>query len=400
MKRLALGLTVVCLTLVAGAASKVTDYAKAVDCGKDAVVLCVGSGWMKDCEKYKTVFGTLAARTPGDFVFALYDRPSGLSEEQVKALGKLPVEFFGYPCLIYIDNAGRPIAQYEGISLEALAKIGGKLGEHAKMCATRDAAIKNARTAKDPRTKAKLIGRALAPWLDPIIDTYSERAIGSYQAAAKPFVKEMREADPADPEGWAEKYEFCYAPIMEKTICKGGEAAARAEIERLLGKSAFRPIQRQFVYGMLFKVELDQVRDDEAPLDRAIRALRTGIDIAPRTTLAQAMRNLLAYYTEPVRLRDMRWTSRDNRPRWQAAECDCSRDVHDSGRYLVEFHALTDGTQIRKVSFEGGKIGTQKPGTQTWACDFPGGRPILKFELKGSGWFSGTGEIRITKGGT
>lgn len=379
-------------------AGEVMEYAKALKRDKHIAVLCVGLDWMVDANKYKNEFKVLAARGSSEISFALYDRASGLNDEQVKALGKLPVEFFDYPCLIFIDAKGNPIRQYEGITLTELHQMGPKLIELVKLCQTRDEALKNARTAKDPKTRARLIGMAIAPWMDPIIDTYSERAIGGYQNAVKSLVDEMRAADPVDAEGWAEKYSFCYMPIMEGKIAKQGGEAARKEIDRLLGKSAFRPVQRQLVYCMLFKYELDQVKSDDEPLDRAIRALRTGIDIAPSTTIAEAMRNIINYYTEPVQLRDMRWVSRDNRPRWQAAMSDVSKEVKNKGTYVVEFRHRTGGTQIRKVAFAGNRPGKQIAGTQKWECEYTGDtKPIVTFELKGSGWFSGTGEIIITK---
>ena len=103
-----------------GRANPVKPYAEALKDGKDMMILCVGSDWMSDADRYIAAFRTAAQGFSGEVTWALYDRRAGLGDEQAKALGKLPCEVYGYPCLIYRDSEGRPLFQQEAIRLEAL----------------------------------------------------------------------------------------------------------------------------------------------------------------------------------------------------------------------------------------------------------------------------------------
>lgn len=386
-------------------ANDVKPYAEAVKTGKDVLVLCVGTGWMEDCEKYKSAFRNAAQGFSGDVVWAFYDRPSDLTPEQANALGKLPCEVFGYPALVYRDGEGRPLFQREMIPLAALQKLGPVATKTLKLRNDRDIALKAARAMPKGAAKAAALGKALAPLLDPVIATYSERAIGAYQNSVKDIVKEIRAADPTDAEGWALKYSFCYMPIVEGQICKDGYEENCRLIAGHLERPALLPIQRQMLYAMRFKVELDKANaepEDEGdekqkPLTAALKALKDGIALDPKSTVAEAMRQTTDYYTKPVMLTDMRWLGKDNRPRWQKATLDCVSVAKVGGLYRVTFAAKAGGTRFRKVRFAGGPAGEDLSGG-VWRCRFPGeGKAVLEMELKGSGWFDGHGDIVVTK---
>ncbi len=394
MKRMLLILSFV-MTLTASAV-EVKPYADAVKSGRDVLVLCVGTGWMPQNEKYIEAFKAAAGEYEGAVEFALYDRPMGLSSEEVNALGHLPCEFFGYPCLIFRDAEGRPILQRERVTLASVAKTPAVATHYAKLCAERDAALKAARALPDGPAKAAALGKALAPILDPIISTYSERAIASYQNSVRGIVNEIRRADPSDAAGWATKYSFCYLPLQEGKIWKGSYEANQTLINDYLKMSALLPIQRQMVYCMRFKNEMQRA-GGEGSIGPALQALRDGIALDPKSTLAEAMRNMIEYYTAPVRLRKMGWENRDNRPRFQKAVLNCASVVKSAGNYRVEFRARTGGTSFRNVKFVGNPEGAKQNGN-VWLCSFSGeGRPILELEIRGSGWFSGNGDIIITK---
>ena len=134
-----------------GRANSVKPYAEALKDGKDMMILCVGSDWMPDADRYIAAFRTAAQGFSGDVTWALYDRRAGLGDEQAKALGKLPCEVYGYPCLIYRDSEGRPLFQQEAIRLEALQKLAPLATRTLKIRNDRDIALKAARAmAKGP----------------------------------------------------------------------------------------------------------------------------------------------------------------------------------------------------------------------------------------------------------
>lgn len=378
-----------------GWTNPVKPYAEAIKDGKDVMVLCVGSGWMLNADRYIAAFTAAAQEYSGEVTWALYDRKSGLKEEQVNALGKLPCEVYGYPCLIYRDCEGRPLFQQECIRLESVQKLSSLATKTFKLRTERDAALKTAREMEKGPAKAAALGKALAPILDPVLNTYSERAVGAYQGSVKKIVNEIREADPKDKDGWAMKYSFCYLPILQE-FNKRDASENEAELARLLAKKALLPVQRQQLYCIRFKMLMDQTPEEES-LEKALAVLKEGIAIEPSSPMAASMRNIIAYYTDPVRLSDMRWIGKDNRPRWQKAVLDCSRVVKVGGKYRVTFKEKAGGTSFRNVSFARSPAGVER-GKGVWSCEFSGeGKPILQMELRGSGWFAGNGDIVITR---
>ncbi len=394
MKNLLLG---VCAGLCWMAqAAEVQPYAEALKTGKPVLVLCVGQGWMPRYEAVVAAYQEAAKAYDGEMQIALYDRPAGLSQEEINALGKLPCEFFGYPCLIIRDAEGRPVFQREGVPVSTVKKAAAYAKKYEKLCAARDAALKAAREMPVGLPKAEALGQALSPILDPVIATYSERAIAAYQNSVRGIVNEIKKADPNDTDGWAMKYTFCYMPIQEGTINKKPYDENEKMIQDYLNKKALLPIQRQMVYAMRFKNELLRA-GGEGDLTPAIKALDDGIALAPKTTIAEAMRNMKNYYQSPVKLSGMKWSGRDNRPRWHKAILNCSSQVKESGQYRVTFEKKAGNTSFRKVRFMGCADGKDL-GRGAWSCNFTGeGKPILEMELRGHGWFEGRGEIHIQK---
>lgn len=377
-----------------GRANPVKPYAEALKDGKDMMILCVGSDWMPDADRYIAAFRTAAQGFSGEVTWALYDRRAGLGDEQAKALGKLPCEVYGYPCLIYRDSEGRPLFQQEAIRLEALQKLAPLATRTLKIRNDRDIALKAARAMAKGPAKAEALGKALAPILDPVLGSYSERAVGAYQDSVRSVVKEIREADPADTDGWAAKYSFCYLPLAE-SFGKHDAVENLDAVSVLLTKKALLPVQRQQLYSLRFSLLLGQTEEDEK-IDGALAALKEGIAVDPTSPMAASMRNVMAYYTNPVRLSGMRWLGKDNRPRWQKAILDCSGVVKVGGTYRVSFRPRAGGTRFRKVAFAGGAVGEERGGD--WICRFPGeGKAVLEMEIKGSGWFDGNGDIVVTR---
>jgi hypothetical protein len=277
-----------------------------------------------------------------------------------------------------------------------VSKLAETVVRISKLRKERDKALSAARAMRPGREKAAALGRALSPLMDPVVGGYSERALQDFHRALQPLVQEISDADPSDADGWAMKYSFSYLPVVESKVLGRPAEEVESMTAAWLGKPALLPVQKQMIWAMRFKARLDAAGEN-GPLESAVAALDAGIALAPGTTMAEAMRNMKAYYTEPVRLSGMKWRSRDNRPRFQKAVLDCSSALKGPGTYLVEFKPIKTGTAIRNVRFTGGPPG-ESIGGDVWRCKFQAkGEPVLEFELKGSGWFPGHGDISLRR---
>ena len=373
-------------TAVAASAQMVKPYSEAVKEKRDLIVLCVGSGWMKNADRYLSAFTAAANPAADDAVWCVYDRASGITKEEINALGRLPCEIYSYPALIYRDGDGRVVFQRENIRAKDLKDLASLVAETAAKVKARDRALEAARQLSG-REKAAALGKALSPLLDPVLSTYSERAMSAYQNSVNSIVNEIKAADPADTDGWALKYTFNYFDFA-----KGQRGS---DFESYIAKSALLPVQKQFLYALMFKRELDKLKDGE-PSEKAVWPLEKGIALAPSTPVAESLRNMRDYYVNPVRLENMRWLKRDNRPRWQKATLDASASVKEPGEYRVTFKEAQGGTDFRNVGFAGAEPGVKLDGRgKSWRCRFPGGEPTLELEIRGSGWFDGHGDIEI-----
>lgn len=386
------------LLAVACRAANVKTYADALSSGKekDIMILCVGSGWMADCDKIKSAFAAAARGYSGDAVFAVYDRPAGLTREERNALGWLPCSVYGYPAAIYRDAHGVPLFVRESITEAGVAKLGEIAAKLSKMRRERDKALDAAREMRPGREKAAALGKALSPLMDPVVGGYSERILQDVHRALAPMVEEIKAADPSDEDGWAMKYSFTYLPIVESKILEGDASEIEDMTSGWLEKPALLPVQKQMIHAMRFKARLDAA-GQEGDLGPALAALDAGIALDPNTTMAEAMRNMKAYYTGPVKLSGMKWLSRDNRPRLQKAVLDCSGSLNGPGTYIVEFRPRAPGTEIRNVHFRGCPAG-DFIGGDAWRCKFMlKAEPVLELELRGTGWFPGHGDIAVRR---
>ena len=379
-----------------GGAANVKTYAEAANSGKDVMVLCVGSGWMAGADRFKAAFASAARGYSGDALFALYDRPAGATREQINALGRLPCSVYGYPAVVYRDAAGVPLFLREAVTEDAVQKLGEVAAKLSKMRAARDKALAAARAMRPGREKAAAFGKAISPLMDPVVGGCSERTLEDVHRALAPYAAEILAADPSDEDGWAMKYTFTFLPVMESKVVGCNPDEVEAMTEGWLEKPALLPVQKQMVWCMRFKARLDAA-GAEGDLSGALAALDAGIALDPATTMAEAMRNVKAYYTEPVKLSGMRWLSRDNRPRFQKAVLDCTGALKGPGTYRVEFIPRERGTAIRNVRFADCPPG-EETGGDVWRCKYVNkAPPTLEFELRGTGWFPGHGDISIRR---
>ena len=294
------------------------------------------------------------------------------------AAEKLPVEIFCYPAWVYMDDGGKAIYHQEGTAEKP------DTAEFESRVQKRDAALKEAEGLQG-LDKARKIGEALGYVLDPVMSSFSQRAMDSYMSQYKKELAELKKCDPEDALGYYLKYNFIILPNVEGVICKNlskkDYAANDAYIERELSKQVLLPNQRQEIMLFKYKNLLEQDK-----LDEAMQVLADAIAVKPDTPVAEACRNVRKYFMEPVRLTSLSWRQEDNRPRWHKVILELGSVVNKPGKYEIKFVHEAGRTLFRA----GGKEGT------VFEYNYDGqGNPEFHFEIRGTGWFDGRGRIEV-----
>ena len=291
---------------------------------------------------------------------------------------KLPVEIYCYPAWVYLDDGGKAIYHQEGTSEKPDTT---ELESRVRM---RDAALKAAEGLQG-LDKARKIGEALGYVLDPVMSSFSQRAMDSYMRQYRKERDEIKKCDPEDTLGYYFKYDFITLSVVEGVICKNMSkhdyAANDAYIDNLLAKQVLLPNQRQEILIFRYKNFLDQNK-----LDEAMQALADAIAVKPDTRSAEACRNVRKYFMEPVRLNGMKWRQEDNRPRWQEA--------------ILDLGVTKPGTYTIKFIHEAGRTGFRVNGKEGTTFDYVydgNGKPEFHFEIRGYGWFDGRGRVEVTE---
>ena len=398
-----LAAAVLAVAMAASAAETVKTYQHAVQEAKrsrvDHVIFCMGSGWMKQADLFRTAYERTVSANPGHgMIWSLYDLRLDLDEAGRKALGTLPMEIYGYPAWIFTDADGRILGVAENITLGDLASLPLTVKSLALKRKKRDIALAKAE-AVDGVERARLIGLALVETVDPLIEKFPFRTHSMILKSYADLVKTMREADPEDRSGNVFKYTFNYLPILEGTILKNNAAKAfdknNAYLREKLAIPVLTPKQRQQL--AIFRYTTAMAAED---LAGAMRYLDEVIAIAPKSDFAEDCLRLKRYHTEPLQLPGLRWIPEDNRPRWTPFTVDVSSRIQGPGRYTLTFRHQEGKTLFRQpklraanqviASAEGEKL------VYTLTVDrLPPGRVLLTAELKGTGWFAGRGEIVI-----
>lgn len=369
---------------------------------RDTVVLMTGSGWLTTADRVREAFRRAAERSGAEVVWAVYDRPSDLSSDEIDALGKLPVEVYSYPAWFYVDGAGVPLAQSEGFESLSSEALSARVAALAKIRRDRDAAHAAA-SGLSGTAKADALGRMLAPVLDPVIDTYSELQREKYFNYNRRYVDEIRAADPSDSCGWVAKYTFGFAKLIESEIDRNCQEkkfdANERRVRELLANVRFRPIQRQFISLFRFK---NAIAQNDIP--GAVKVLDETIALAPKSHLATGCREVKRYYTEPLVIEGMRWRKDQNRPYWAKTTADVTALVRSAGTYRVRFVAKEASMKFRDVRLlrNGTVVAETKGETQDARLVVPEVRSSdtfsLAFEMRGaSHWFGSTGDIAFEK---
>ena len=288
---------------------------------------------------------------------------------------KLPTEVYGYPAWIIVDSENRPVYQQECVNAKLIAD------NLEREVHNWDAKIKE----RDRLIKEGKIGEGLAVVLDPVLSSFSQRLIGKYQDQYKKEVSELKAADPDDKEGWVFKYTFIILTDVEGIICKNFKtkdyAANESYIAKNLAKPRLLPVQRQNL--MLFRFKNQREQGD---MTAALKTLEAAIAIAPETRVAEAARNMIKYYRDPIVIDDMEWREENNRPDFQAAVIDLTSVVKAPGKYTIKFVREAGRTSFRVNGKE----------NDTFDYVYNGqGKPEFKCEMRGYGWFDGRGRIEV-----
>lgn len=386
----------------ASARAELTDFASARELakssGKDLVVLCVGSGWLPETERLRAAFEKAAeAAEGGNAVFAVYDDAAGLSGEERKKLGALPVAVWAYPAIVYADSEGRPIDRRERVSGKTVAGAKNFAETLGKRRAARDAFWKKAEAATG-RERAELIGKGL----DAVLGDFPGKKMRDFAGKYRAAIDEMKRADADDASGYHFKYTFWYLPFMENVILKNcaakNFAANYAYADEKLKIPVLTTEQRQQLIIGKYRTAMAEGR-----LDVATTFLDEAAALDPNSELGKGCARQKAYYTEPVRLDSLAWAERDTRPYWARTSADVSEKIGGAGTYSVEFRHRRGRTLFRDVRVvSGGKrlgeANGEKRAFEIRVEGAPGrGRVFLEFEMRGTGWFDGCGEIVIEK---
>ncbi|MGN0835694.1 MAG: hypothetical protein ACI4QA_07740 [Candidatus Spyradosoma sp.] len=386
----------------ASARAETADFASARELaktsGKDLVVLCVGSGWLPETERLRAEFEKAAENAAdADVVFAVYDDAAGLSGEERKKLGALPVAVWAYPAIVYADSAGLPIERREQVSAKTVAGTRKLVEAFGKRRAERDAFWKKAEAAGG-RERAEFIGKGL----DAVFAHFSGTKFRDFTGKYRAKIDELKRADADDASGYHFKYTFWYLPFMEKVILKNcGEknfAANYAYADEKLKIPVLTTEQRQQLIIGKYRTAMAEGR-----LDAATAFLDEAAALDPKSALGRGCARQKAYYTKPVRLDSLEWRERDTRPYWARTSVDVSGKIRGAGTYSVEFRHRRGRTLFRDVRVvSGGKTlgeaNGEKRAFEIRVGNAPGrGKVFLEFEMRGTGWFDGCGEIVIEK---
>ena len=396
-----------CAFSLAGASS-VRPYSEALEevkeSGKDILVLCVGSGWMKDSERLVKGFKQVASRCKRqDLVWAVYDLKRELDDKGREALGTLPLEIYGYPAWIYMDAKSRALWHKESIELKDLLKLPLYADRLAPKRKKRDAELKKviAWDGIEGMEKAEIIGRALDPILTPIIEHFPFQVVSKYIGSYRDLIDRMKAFDPTDRHGYLFKFTFNYLPIVEGTILKNCNGKKFRENYRFLDEKLalgiLTPTQRQRLMAFKFTTALR-----ENKLEKGIGYLDEAIALAPKSAFAADCKRVKKYYTQPVILKELRWNPEDNRPRWTQMIVEITPEVKDYGSYTLEFKHEAGHTKFRNPAIKvGRRTVAEMEGERTTFTfsmkDVPDDRVYLSVESLGTGWFSGCGDILIRK---
>lgn len=370
---------------------------KAKEEKKSIVVVSDGSDWLPVSpalnQAYKTVTGRLAA-LDGKVIWAIHDeknvKPTG--EESQKA-PKPPMKVWNYPAVQILDSEGRPLYFKEAIKPEELSALGTVIPKVEELKKKRDGYWEKAEKEKGKGNAAiENIAKGLSLLDDQIVRQ------GSY----KPQIERIKTEDPKDKKGYYLRFTYQFLPYIEneinKRIAEKKFAEAYAVVDEKLKLPALTTYQKQSIMVAKFRIARE-----EGQLEKGLGFLKQVTALEPNSELGKGAAQMARFYTQPVKLDGMRWTTADNRPVWLPMVVDVSSAIKGTGQYKIEFKHAGGNTKFRNPAFKNSSgrvlaaLTDNKEAREFTLNLSSGGKVILEVESQGTGWFDGRGDIIVTK---
>lgn len=364
---------------------------KAKEEKKDIIVLTDGSNWLPQSPEVQKAYKQLIDKSTlkDKVVWALNDEPTGQTEEE-KKLPRPPLKVWYFPGLQVVDSQGRGIFIMEKAGSEQILQAEKTLKDAIESREKRDEFWSKAEKAKGPKA---------AEWIAKGLDMLPPSSLKEY----KKELERMKKEDPEDNKGYYLRYTFRASSYMDKEINtlikekKFEEAYAHAD--KLLNLPALTTYQKQVITASKFRIAAQAGNQKEG-----LKYLKQAAALDPKSEFGKGALNLYGYYTRPVALSALSWSDEDNRPDWTPTTVRVGTIVKKPGIYEIDFQHKDGKTRFRKAKFKSGNrilasVDDDKEKSK-FEIKLPKAAPsniVLEVESRGTGWFSGKGNIVITK---
>lgn len=384
-----------------------TAVEKAKAENKPIVVLWAGTGWDRGSAEVKAMWDKVASKSSQPVIWALYDERDGLSDEARKKEVKPPFESWNVPmALVVTPDNQKLICVIDRERVKEASKVAAVL---PKMLAAYDKLVKADEEAKGKSGKeaAAVYGKAL----DGL----------PYQAARthKDVIEKIRKADPKDESGYVFKYDFHHQNVykeVNKVMEDGGKkgkdrnfAGAEQWLRNRLASPVLDKEQKQMLNVALAYVARMEYDFGAVPSakPKMIEAFKTAMAIDPKSELGKGCKNYIAYFTEPVVLKNLDVANGDMRREWTPWVADVSSEIKKPGTYVVKCVKSGGGYEVRnpRLTAKGKTVAmldaSQRDKNQNeFELTVPEGKvPAgLRLEMEGRGsghWMDGFGRLEI-----
>lgn len=360
--------------------------------GADIVVLSTGSDWLPNADAVGKAFKILEDKVgnlQGKLIWAIYDDKENVSKEAQEKKEIMPsVKVWNYPAIQVLDSASRPLFFEEGVTASRITGVGNDVEKAITARKNRDFFWVDAEKTTGPAA-VELIAKGLGCMPENMARSYKNE------------IEKMNKEDPTDAKGYHLKYTYWFLSHVEKDvndlIDKQQHDAALALVDEKLKKPMLTVSQRQSILAGKFRI-LKSMGD----LKNALLVLKQMIALDPKSDFSFGAKNLITYYTQPVKCTGLSWTNSDNRPEWTPMIFDLGSTLKSSGTYELEFKHKGGHTKFRNPVLKSCNnivvgISDNKEGN-TFILQVPrGGRLRLEVEGQGTGWFDGRGDVIVTK---
>lgn len=372
----------------------VKDEAKTVN--KYMIVVWAGTDWSPKSREITRAVEHLAKDSAEPVLWCIQDEREEMTEEE-KKLPKPPGEIWNIPAIQVVSPAGNMVFLSEGVSKETLAAVMKQALEAVKQQNKANDLWEKADASSGPNA-AVLYGEGL-------------QQLPPYAASArKDILEKIKKADPEDAKGMYFKYTFKHLPYIEKvqrmvndSSKDGGQKdykSAHAYVDKQLKIPGMTPFQKQQVMAARF-----WLYRSEGKKDQALKALTDIAKISPKTLMGVGAQSYYRYLTEPVTLKEPRFTGYDLRPELTPTRVNIANMLNGPGTYKITFKMNSGGCNIRNPRFmRGNRVVSELPRDQQdkngreFTLRLSGSeKPDLVFDCQGQGWFDADCDIIVTK---